>query len=140
MNTLSLSISSSMQNTHLVDNFIELVIDRFQLPVFLHARITLAIVEAVHNSIVHGNKENPKKEVIITAVKGSGEVVVTVEDQGKGFNPAKIPDFHQPAPYSLYPFPQGLYSMGKLSDQISFEKRGAKVIMTFFLIESSDEI
>lgn len=132
-NELSVTISSSMKNTHVVDNFIELVIDRFQLPEFLRARFTVAIVKAVHNSIIHGNKENPKKKVIIAAVKRSTEVLVTVEDQGKGFAPDKLPDFTQPECFSLYRLPRGLYLMSTLSDRILFEKNGAKVIMAFLL-------
>lgn len=133
MDALSVTISSSVQNAHIVDNFMELVIDRFQLPVSLHARITLATVEAVRNSIIHGNKENPKKEVIITAVKNTGEVVVTVEDQGKGFDSAKLPDFNQPESFSASRFSKGFYLMDTLSDRISFEKGGAKVMMAFLL-------
>lgn len=80
MNKLSLTILSDMTSTHRVDNFIEFLIDRFQLPRSLNGRITLSIIEAVHNSILYGNKQDPKKTITITVIKNPQKVIVTVED------------------------------------------------------------
>ncbi len=80
MNKLSLTIPSDMTSTHRVDNFIEFLIDRFQLPRSLNGRITLSIIEAVHNSILYGNKQDPKKTITITVIKNPQKVIVTVED------------------------------------------------------------
>ena len=132
MNKLSLTIPSDMTSTHQVDNFIELIIDRFQLPQSLNGRITLSIVEAVHNSILYGNKRDPEKTITITAIKNPAKVIVTVEDEGKGFDLSKIPDFSKPETF-MQCTGRGLYLMITLPDELLFAKRGAKVIMTFSL-------
>ena len=134
MNKLSLTIPSNMTSTHQVDNFIELLIDRFQLPRSLNGRITLSIIEAVHNSILYGNKQDPKKTITITAVKNPKKVIVTVEDQGEGFDLTKIPDFSKPETF-MQCTGRGLYLMITLPNELLFAKRGAKVIMTFSLID-----
>ena len=132
MNKLSLTIPSDMASTHRVDNFIELLIDRFQLPRSLNGRITLSIVEAVHNSILYGNKRDPEKTITITAIKNPQKVIVTVEDEGEGFDLTKIPDFSKSETF-MQCTGRGLYLMITLPDELLFAKRGAKVIMTFSL-------
>lgn len=132
MNKLSLTIPSDMTSTHQVDNFIEFLLDRFELPQSLNGRITLSIIEAVHNSILYGNKRDPKKKITITAIKNPIKVSITVEDEGEGFDLSKIPDFSRPETF-MQCTGRGLYLMITLADKLLFAKRGAKVIMTFFL-------
>lgn len=132
MDKLSLTIPSDITSTHQVDNFIELIIDRFQLPKSLNGRITLSIVEAVHNSILYGNKRDPEKTITITAIKNPGKVIVTVEDEGEGFDLTKIPDFSKPEAFGELTG-KGLYLIIKLTDELLFARNGAKVIMTFSL-------
>ena len=132
MNKLSLTIPSDMTCTHQVDNFIELIIDRFELPQFINGRITLSIVEAVLNSILYGNKQDPEKKITITAIKNSAKVIVTVEDEGEGFDLSKIPNFSKPETF-MQRTGRGLYLMVTLPDELLFTKRGAKVIMSFSL-------
>lgn len=132
MNKLSLTILSDMTSTHQVDNFIELIIDRFELPQSLNGRITLSIIKAVHNYILYGNKRAPEKTITITAIKNHTKVIVTVENEGEGFDLSKIPDFSRTETFTQCTG-RGLYLMITLPDELLFAKRGAKVIMTFSL-------
>ena len=51
-----------------------------------------AVAEACLNAIVHGNKSNPNKTVMIEIIFSSTDLTVKVGDQGEGFDPQEIPD------------------------------------------------
>jgi serine/threonine-protein kinase RsbW len=55
-------------------------------------RIYLCISEAVMNSIIHGNKNNPVKEIKIKVKLNKKNLMVSVIDEGEGFNYLKIED------------------------------------------------
>ena len=132
MNKLEFSIASARENLHLTEKFIENLIREFEIEKGLQGNVTLAVVEAVNNSILFGNKENPEKLVRLTAVKGTKKVVIIVEDEGEGFDFTKIPD-PTTSDNLMKTTGRGLYLMIHLTDELLFAKNGAKVIMTFFL-------
>ncbi len=55
-------------------------------------RLLVATTEAVNNGILHGNKSDPKKKVCVECVLVDDSIVVRVKDEGKGFNPARVPN------------------------------------------------
>ena len=54
--------------------------------------VRLALEEAMVNAIKHGNRMDPTKQIYIACQLCDGEVCVTIEDQGEGFQIADIPD------------------------------------------------
>ena len=54
--------------------------------------IHLAAEEAIVNAIVHGNKLDPAKKVHVTCEVSADRVLVSIADEGPGFDPAGIPD------------------------------------------------
>lgn len=52
----------------------------------------LAIEEAIVNAIKHGNKRDLDKNVTISWTVNSQKVIVSVEDEGAGFDPSDVPD------------------------------------------------
>lgn len=54
--------------------------------------IKLALEEGLINAIKHGNKLDPAKQVRIEAVVSPGQVEITIEDQGAGFERCCVPD------------------------------------------------
>lgn len=52
----------------------------------------LAASEAASNSIVHGNKHDISKKIIIELLKENSSIELRISDEGKGFNPSEIPD------------------------------------------------
>lgn len=58
--------------------------------------IGVAVRESVINAIKHGNREHPAKSVTIefefTPVENPTELVVSVTDQGEGFEPEQVAD------------------------------------------------
>ena len=55
--------------------------------------IEVALHEALTNAIVHGNREDPEKQVKVACRCGAdGSVDITIRDQGEGFDSRTIPD------------------------------------------------
>jgi anti-sigma regulatory factor (Ser/Thr protein kinase) len=50
----------------------------------------LILDEAVTNAMEHGNKWDPEKKIVITATAESDYMVISITDEGRGFNTSKI--------------------------------------------------
>ena len=55
-------------------------------------RLLVSCTEAVNNAIIHGNKSNPKKKVVLRCIVGERTLTICVADEGKGFDPAGLQD------------------------------------------------
>ncbi|MBM4012018.1 MAG: ATP-binding protein [Planctomycetes bacterium] len=54
--------------------------------------IHLAVEEAITNAIVHGNMLDPDKKVRVSCEVSPDRVLVSIVDEGSGFDPASVPD------------------------------------------------
>jgi serine/threonine-protein kinase RsbW len=52
----------------------------------------IASSEAMLNAVVHGNKENPEKKVFIRIEDSENLFILSIKDEGEGFDINKIPD------------------------------------------------
>lgn len=123
MKKLTLSILNTREDLQRLENYIELVYKDFQLPKYLHGKITLSIISAVNNSMLFGESDL-KNMVQITTYKTKQKVTVTVENMGNGY------DLN---PDDMAKEAKGLYLLMILTDQLLFSKNGAKMTMTFSL-------
>lgn len=55
-------------------------------------QIAMAVREAAVNAVLHGNAYDPEKKVELEFERTGQDLVITIRDQGKGLDPAKIPD------------------------------------------------
>ena len=55
-------------------------------------QIAMAVREAAVNAVLHGNAYDPDKKVELEFVRTKQDLVITIRDQGKGLDPARIPD------------------------------------------------
>src|SRR6185295_17455896 len=55
-------------------------------------QIAMAVRVAAVNAVLHGNAYDPAKKVNLDFERTAGDLVITIRDQGKGLDPAKIPD------------------------------------------------
>lgn len=91
--------------------------------------IELALREALVNAIVHGNREDPNKNVHIDCrCTKEGEVSITVVDEGLGFEYDAVADPTSPD-NRLLTHGRGIYLMRTLMDEVDFEQRGSVVRM-----------
>ena len=89
------------------------------------ADIETALIEALENAVVHGNCEDPHKRVYVTCrCTAEGEVSITVQDEGQGFDTGTLPDPTAPE-NRLRTSGRGIYLMKTLMDEVCFEKGGA---------------
>lgn len=132
MSKSELTIFSDLNNLPEVEDFIENLIDKFGIEENLRVRIMLPVIEAVNNAILFGNKKDSKKTVKLTAAMNNREMIITVEDEGEGFDFSHIPNPTTPENL-MKTTDRGLYLMMTLTDNLLFTRNGAKVEMTFVL-------
>ncbi len=94
----------------------------------LELNFRVSVTEAIANAILYGNRSDPEKIVRIEVRLDPDMVVVSVVDQGKGFNPAAVPDPTVP-PFLDSPGGRGLFLIRHLMDDIRFNERGNGVRM-----------
>lgn len=91
--------------------------------------IEIALGEAVANAVIHGNHEDPEKQVFVSCrCSMDGEVLITVRDQGQGFDSRSVADPTWPERLFLT-HGRGLHLMKALMDEVSFEENGTVVRM-----------
>jgi serine/threonine-protein kinase RsbW len=91
--------------------------------------VELALREVLANAVLHGNRQDPEKRIHISCcIHFGGDVSIVVKDEGKGFDPSKIPD-----PTAIDNIEshhgRGIYLMRTLMDEVHFEQGGAEVHM-----------
>lgn len=122
-----LVIQSDINNIIEVERFVYSVCDTFNIYNY-SAVISVSLLEAVKNAIVHGNNGDASKEVTITFDQCRGGVYFTVSDEGNGF------DFRSAMKdKSVSDSNNGLFLMRSLSDVLSFQKDGSTVRLDFII-------
>jgi serine/threonine-protein kinase RsbW len=93
-------------------------------------RVFLGLSEAVCNSIVHGNRLDASKNVILRGYFSEGKLVLEVEDEGEGFLIEQIED-----PTCLNNLKKengrGIFLLRKIADEVVFCEGGQKVLIGF---------
>lgn len=133
-NTFSIEIESNPNNLITVEEFVnyfsvELKIDESKTPGLL-----LAVTEAVTNAIIHANKCDVKKMVRIDVTVENNQLIIKIKDEGKGFDPANVPD--PTAPENLLKDSgRGLYLMKVYMDDLKYNvtPSGTETILTLNL-------
>jgi len=91
--------------------------------------IDLAVREAVANAVVHGNRQDESKAVEVGFTTSGAGLVVTVCDQGEGFDPARVAD-PRAAENLLKASGRGILLMSAFMDEVAWERhaRGGTVV------------
>ncbi len=103
-----------------------------------YSAVSVAVMQAVKNAIVHGNASDSSKKVSLTFDTCRGGICAEVSDEGRGF------DFRQ---YGDLPFGdsttgEGIFIMKSLSDRMVFSDEGRMVRLEFDVagIDPSDAL
>jgi serine/threonine-protein kinase RsbW len=91
-------------------------------------KVMVSLTEAVNNAIIHGNKSDPNKKVLVRCEVHPGWLLFIIEDQGRGFhvdqvkNPLKEENL-------LRESGRGIFLMKTLMDKVEFEltQKGTQV-------------
>ena len=94
-----------------------------------HAELEIALREALANAVLHGNRSDAAKRVLVRAYcdpkKG---FVIAVRDEGRGFDPSKVPDPRREDRLQLT-HGRGIFLMRELMDHIEHRKGGREVVL-----------
>lgn len=126
----SVSFASDIKNICVVEQLIDDINKKFKLDKDIYGNILIAVLEAVTNSVIHGNKRNPDKKVNLQFEANDDNFQFIIEDEGPGFDYTNIPDPTKPVNVEK-PHGRGIFLMMKLSDNITFENKGRRVILKF---------
>jgi len=125
-----LNISSKIENLRVVEKLIDEISTECSLSSEIYGNILIATLEAANNAIMHGNKLDENKLVNINCIFENSELIISVKDQGPGFDFSSIPD--PTAPENIENINgRGVFLMEKLSDRINFYENGSKVELIF---------
>jgi serine/threonine-protein kinase RsbW len=125
-----IDIESKIDNINEVEKFVDEFSEENQIHSDLYGKILIATVEAVNNSIVHGNKEDVNKRVFLSLHMDEDTVQILVEDQGEGFDYTNLPDPTKPENLENI-HGRGIYLIKHLADEVEFYKNGTVVQMNF---------
>ena len=129
-----LKIASRTDNLKLVEKFVDELSSNYELEQDVYGNLLIATLEATNNAMTHGNKLNEERQVEVIFAKEDNKILLTVSDEGTGFDFVNIPD--PTAPENIENMSgRGVYLMKRLSDSIEFENNGSSVKMGFFLIK-----
>ncbi len=84
--------------------------------------IDIAVREAVTNAIVHANKKDETKSVELSFSCVGHVLEIEVKDQGRGFDPASVPDPTEPANL-LKTSGRGIFLMRNFMDEVRWSAR-----------------
>jgi serine/threonine-protein kinase RsbW len=92
------------------------------------SNLFIALDEAFVNAVKHGNKQDHKKLVRISADLSPKEARFTIEDEGEGFDVAEIPDPRDPA--NLFKASgRGVLLIYNIMDEVEYNERGNRLTM-----------
>jgi len=88
--------------------------------------VRLAVEEALANAIRHGNHADARKRVLVRYAVSDRQIDVHVSDEGKGFDPSRVPDPTAAENLQL-PSGRGIMLMRAYMTKVEFNGRGNEV-------------
>ncbi|PKQ63536.1 ATP-binding protein [Labilibaculum filiforme] len=121
---------SELENISRVEKLIDEISSSHKLSAEVYGKISVALIEAVNNAILHGNQLDVTKNVKIGYNVNDDSISFVVWDEGKGFDFSNIPDPTLPENLEKT-HGRGIFLMNHLADKIEFGENGAIVEMKF---------
>jgi serine/threonine-protein kinase RsbW len=129
-----LEIESDPNNIITVEEFVNYFAKDIGLSDEKISSLLLAVTEATTNAIIHANKNDKTKLVKVDVTVNDSKLVIKVIDEGKGFDPAKIPDPTTPENL-LKDSGRGVYLMRVYMDELKYNvtDSGTETVLTLNL-------
>jgi serine/threonine-protein kinase RsbW len=126
----TLQLPSKQESITLLENLIEEIADKHNISEDTFANMMTSLSEAGINAIVHGNKLDPDKKVIVNAEIEGRRIIWTVTDEGEGFDYNNLAD--PTAPENIENLTgRGVFIIKHLADQCIFNTKGNEVELHF---------
>lgn len=128
----SLTLRSERQEIAKVELFMRAVPYCQVLDDMTFYSVMVAITEAVNNAIVHGNKLDESKEVILRVSSNASTMIVTVQDGGTGFDPTILADPREPENL-MKTGGRGIFLIRELASEVHYSKNslGSELTLVF---------
>ncbi len=113
-----------------LESYVLNILDEIKLDHEKVNSLVLSVAEAASNSILHGNKSNPDKDIVVTIKVNETKLEISIKDQGEGFEPSKVPDPTKPENI-LKDSGRGIHIMKSFLDDLryNFTSEGTEVIL-----------
>ncbi len=98
-------------------------------------KMKIILTELFANAIYHGNDGDHTKRVIIGHVIDKKKVLISIMDEGSGFDPSKVPDPTLPENL-IKDCGRGLYIVKNYADSMTFNEKGNRVTITKYHVTS----
>lgn len=126
----TLQLQSVPESITTLENLIEEIADKYKVSDDVFANMMTCLNEALNNAMLHGNKQDSNKKVIINAEVDGRRITWTVTDEGEGFDYVHLAD--PTAPENLEALTgRGVFIIKHLADQCVFNAAGNEVELLF---------
>ena len=126
----TLQLPSKTESIAQLEVLIEGLADKYQVAEDTFANMMTCLNEAVINAIIHGNKRDETKKVIINAEVEPKRIIWTISDEGPGFDYNNLAD--PTAPENLENLTgRGVFIIKHLADQCIFNAAGNTLELHF---------
>ena len=115
----TLEIESNPNNLITVEEFVNYFAKDIGIPEERMNGLMLSVTEATTNAIKHANKSDESKLVKINVNVEGRKLIISVKDEGIGFDPQKIPDPTEPENL-LKDSGRGVYLMRFYMDDLKY--------------------
>lgn len=126
----TITIESKVENICAIEKLIDEISDEIKISSDIYGKILIATIEAVNNSIVHGNELDPTKKVFIEIFFDKPNLHILIADQGHGFDFTTVPDPTTPENIENVSG-RGVFLMKRLADNLIFNDTGTQVELIF---------
>ncbi|MGQ1889517.1 ATP-binding protein [Thermophagus sp. OGC60D27] len=123
---------SEIKNISLVERLIDDISFKYNLHSDIYGKLLLAVVESVNNAIVHGNKLEKEKIVVLQYEVTKEKIEFIITDCGNGFDYQNLPDPTKPENLEKT-HGRGIFLMKHLADEVEFNDKGNEVKIGFYL-------
>lgn len=121
--TIRHTIESKLSELRAIEKVTHEICQTCGLSVDQQENISIAVTEAVGNAIVHGNKYDPSKKVMIDYHITDRDIEISIEDEGEGFNPETVPDPLHPDNL-MKENGRGIFILTELMDDVQYDMSG----------------
>lgn len=126
----TLQLPSKPESITLLEELIEKIADKHNVSEDTFANMMTCLNEITINAIIHGNKLDESKKVIINCEVEPKRIIWTVTDEGPGFDYDHLPD--PTAVENLENLTgRGVFIVKQLADQCIFNSTGNEVELHF---------
>jgi len=88
----SFKLSSTMESVEEVEAAADQLAVEASLDEDQRFHIAMAVREAAINAVLHGNEYDPARQIEVSLENTGKDLMITIADQGRGFDPDKVPD------------------------------------------------